>query len=189
MLQWLWSPVESFWHGVRDLFRQSKWVVGLQLLGAVHVLMSALMLYKTMILVSGSPSPVVVVLSGSMEPAFFRGDILFLWKDNSPFEAGEVIVFSQPGKAIPVVHRVIQSFGNSTHTSRLLTKGDNNSVDDRFGQIYVDGTVWLAPEDVLGRMKASLPLLGYFTVKINEYPAFKYAIIAGTALLVLFARE
>jgi signal peptidase len=26
-----------------------------------------------------SESPVVVVLSGSMEPAFQRGDILFLW--------------------------------------------------------------------------------------------------------------
>jgi signal peptidase len=28
--------------------------------------------------VTGSESPIVVVLSGSMEPAFYRGDLLFL---------------------------------------------------------------------------------------------------------------
>jgi signal peptidase I len=27
----------------------------------------------------GSESPIVVVLTGSMEPAIFRGDLVFLW--------------------------------------------------------------------------------------------------------------
>ena len=43
---------------------------------------------------TGSESPIVVVLSGSMEPAFFRGDLLFLTNDlNDPVRVGEVLVF------------------------------------------------------------------------------------------------
>jgi signal peptidase I len=40
-----------------------------------------------------SESPVVVVLSGSMEPAFQRGDILFLNNQDDPIRVGEVVVF------------------------------------------------------------------------------------------------
>lgn len=35
--------------------------------------------------VTDSPSPIVVVLSGSMEPAFQRGDLLFLCTTNPEF--------------------------------------------------------------------------------------------------------
>lgn len=39
-------------------------------------------MWKGLSVVSDSPSPIVVVLSGSMEPAFQRGDLLFLWNRN-----------------------------------------------------------------------------------------------------------
>ena len=39
---------------------------------------SALMLWKSLMGIFMTESPVVVVLSASMEPAFYRGDILFL---------------------------------------------------------------------------------------------------------------
>jgi len=51
---------------------------------------------------------VVVVLSGSMEPAFYRGDILFLNMGQKPFRAGEVVVFNINGRDIPIVHRIIK---------------------------------------------------------------------------------
>jgi len=35
----------------------------------------------------------VVVLSGSMEPAFQRGDILFLNNQDDPIRVGEIVVF------------------------------------------------------------------------------------------------
>ena len=31
-------------------------------------------------MLTGTESPIVVVLSGSMEPAFYRGDVLFLYE-------------------------------------------------------------------------------------------------------------
>jgi signal peptidase len=75
----------------------------------------------------------VVVLSGSMEPAFQRGDLLFLWNrgglgdsisggagagDGSTGEiwgdrrtrVGEIVVYNVRGKDIPIVHRVVRTF-------------------------------------------------------------------------------
>lgn len=49
-----------------------------QLFSLVLVVFSALMIWQSLIAYTKSESPVVVVLSGSMEPAFQRGDILFL---------------------------------------------------------------------------------------------------------------
>jgi signal peptidase len=54
---------------------------------------SALSIWKTLMIVTLSESPVVVVLSGSMEPAYFRGDILFLSFFNTPIEVGDVVVY------------------------------------------------------------------------------------------------
>ena len=51
---------------------------------------------------------IVVVLSGSMEPGFYRGDILFLYMGREPFKAGEVVVFNINGRDIPIVHRIIK---------------------------------------------------------------------------------
>ena len=53
-----------------------------QLLNFALVLSTAFMLWKTLSVLSDSHSPIVVVLSGSMEPAFQRGDLLFLWNRN-----------------------------------------------------------------------------------------------------------
>ena len=46
--------------------------------------------------------------SGSMEPAFYRGDLLFLTNFHDvPIETGEIVVFKVKDKEIPIVHRVI----------------------------------------------------------------------------------
>ena len=49
------------------------------------VVSSALMLWKFLMLVTNSESPIVVVLTGSMEPSFYRGDLLFInWDYTNP---------------------------------------------------------------------------------------------------------
>ena len=44
-----------------------------------------------------------------MEPAFYRGDLLFLtnYKDD-PLKAGDIVVFKIEGRDIPIVHRIIK---------------------------------------------------------------------------------
>lgn len=39
----------------------------------------------------------MVVLSGSMEPAFQRGDLLFLWNRGERTEVGEIVVYNVRG--------------------------------------------------------------------------------------------
>lgn len=77
------------------------------------VLSTAFMMWKGLSVVSDSPSPIVVVLSGSMEPAFQRGDLLFLWNRNliQDTDVGEIVVYNVRGKDIPIVHRVVRKFG------------------------------------------------------------------------------
>ncbi len=50
-----------------------------------------------------------VPCSGSMEPAFFRGDLLFLTHDRAdPIKAGDIVVFRIEGRDIPIVHRALK---------------------------------------------------------------------------------
>ena len=81
-----------------------------QVLNFALVLSTAFMLWKTLSVITDSPSPIVVVLSGSMEPAFQRGDLLFLWNRDPRAQVGEIVVYNVKGKDIPIVHRVVRSF-------------------------------------------------------------------------------
>ena len=47
-----------------------------------------------------------------MEPAFQRGDLLFLWNRDRQAEVGEIVVYNVKGKDIPIVHRVVRKFPN-----------------------------------------------------------------------------
>jgi hypothetical protein len=82
-----------------------------QILNFALVLSTAFMLWKGLSVATDSSSPIVVVLSGSMEPAFQRGDLLFLWNRGVETQVGEVVVYNVRGKDIPIVHRVIRKFG------------------------------------------------------------------------------
>jgi len=80
-----------------------------QVLSFAMIVSSALMIWKGLMVVTGSESPIVVVLSGSMEPAFHRGDLLFLTNyKEEPVRVGEIVVFKVEGRDIPIVHRVIK---------------------------------------------------------------------------------
>lgn len=71
---------------------------------------SGLMIWKGLGLVTNTESPIVVVLSGSMEPAFYRGDLLFL--TNPPgagYKTGDITVYKVPGSPIPIVHRILET--------------------------------------------------------------------------------
>uniref|UniRef100_A0A915KCM0 Signal peptidase complex catalytic subunit SEC11 n=1 Tax=Romanomermis culicivorax TaxID=13658 RepID=A0A915KCM0_ROMCU len=133
-------------------------------------------------------SPIVVVLSGSMEPAFFRGDLLFLTNhQEEPIRAGDIVVFKIEGREIPIVHRVIKIHEKENGTIKFLTKGDNNNVDDR--GLYAPGQFWLESKDVVGRARGYLPFVGMVTILMNDYPKFKYAVLAVLGCVVLLHRE
>eukprot|EP00271_Cylindrocystis_brebissonii_P010758 TRINITY_DN27117_c0_g1_i1.p2 TRINITY_DN27117_c0_g1~~TRINITY_DN27117_c0_g1_i1.p2 ORF type:complete len:181 (-),score=20.50 TRINITY_DN27117_c0_g1_i1:768-1310(-) len=152
------------------------------------IVTSALIIWKTLMCVTGSESPVVVVLSGSMEPGFRRGDILFLHMSNSPIVAGEIVVFHIDGREIPIVHRAIKVHTNAeTKEVEILTKGDHNTGDDL--PLYADGQAWLNRRHIMGRAGGYLPYVGWVTIIMTEKPVIKYLLIGVLAFLVITSKE
>ncbi|KAL0680143.1 hypothetical protein Bca4012_008124 [Brassica carinata] len=136
------------------------------------IVTSALIIWKALICVTGSDSPVVVVLSESMEPGFQRGDILFLHMSKDPIRAGEIVVFNIDGRDIPIVHRVIMVHEReNTGEVDVLTKGDNNPEDDRL--LYAKGQLWLNRHHIMGRAVGFLPYVGWVTIIMTEKPIIK----------------
>jgi len=171
-----------------DVRRMNKRQLYYQVLNFAMIVSSALMIWKGLMVVTGSESPIVVVLSGSMEPAFYRGDLLFLTNyREEPIRAGDIVVFKVEGRDIPIVHRVLKVHEKKNGNVKFLTKGDNNSVDDR--GLYAPGQLWLQKKDVVGRARGFVPYVGIVTILMNDYPKLKYAILVCLGLFVLIHRE
>ncbi|KRY47636.1 Signal peptidase complex catalytic subunit SEC11C [Trichinella britovi] len=170
-----------------EVKRMNKRQLFYQVLNCMMIVCSALMTWKSLIVLTGSESPVVVVLSGSMEPAFYRGDLLFLTNTDDPIHAGDVTVFKIEGREIPIVHRVLKVHQDANGEVLFLTKGDNNAVDDR--GLYAPGQFWLKRKDVIGRAKGCVPYVGIVTILMNDYPKLKYVLLSVLAAVVLLHRE
>ncbi|KAG6728028.1 hypothetical protein I3842_02G153200 [Carya illinoinensis] len=152
------------------------------------IVTSALIIWKALMCITGSESPVVVVLSESMEPGFKRGDILFLHMSKDPVRAGEIVVFNVDGRDIPIVHRVIKVHERQdTGKVDVLTKGDNNNKDDRV--LYAHRQLWLQQHHIMGRAAGFLPYVGWVTIIMTEKPIIKYILIGALGLLVITSKD
>ncbi|EPS45919.1 hypothetical protein H072_69 [Dactylellina haptotyla CBS 200.50] len=169
-----------------------------QVLNFGLILSTAFMMWKSLSLITNSPSPIVVVLSGSMEPAFQRGDLLFLWNRGEDTQIGEIVVFNIQGKDIPIVHRTHRKHHSRSSAKqlktraypplKLLTKGDANPLDDVIlyapGQHYID-----REKEVIGSVKAYVPFVGYVTILLSEHPMVKTVVLGIMGLFVILQRE
>ncbi|XP_035547501.1 signal peptidase complex catalytic subunit SEC11C-like isoform X2 [Juglans regia] len=152
------------------------------------IVTSALIIWKALMCITGSESPVVVVLSESMEPGFKRGDILFLHMSKDPIRAGEIVVFNVDGRDIPIVHRVIKVHERQdTGEVDVLTKGDSNKDDDRV--LYAHRQLWLQQHHIVGRAVGFLPYVGWVTIIMTEKPIIKYILIGALGLLVITSKD
>lgn len=143
-----------------------------------------------------------------MEPAFARGDILFLYHPpvQQPIDIGEITVYKLPNTDIPIVHRVIDHHLDvGLETEKILTKGDNNPGDDI---VLYRGPKWLRRDQIVGKVIGYIPYAGYITILMvcalfevmavtltlthtsqNDHPNIKYAGIALMAAFVMLKRE
>ncbi|PWN18941.1 hypothetical protein BCV69DRAFT_284554 [Microstroma glucosiphilum] len=166
-------------HSLRSLLNQA--------LNVLTVLSTSLALWKGLSLLVDSESPVVVVLSGSMEPAFYRGDLLFLSMPKGPLNVGDIVVYNPIYGGTPIVHRILETHdGFAGPDQQILTKGDNNDQDD-IG-LY-GGPRWLTRKQIVGKVTAYVPHVGYATIVLNDYPKLKYLMLAGLGASVIFTNE
>ncbi|CAO3639898.1 unnamed protein product [Cunninghamella blakesleeana] len=170
-----------------ELKRMNARQVALQVLNILTVLASALMIWKSLALALNNESPIVVVLSGSMEPAFHRGDLLIL-QQNKPVQINDICVFKLPGREVPIVHRVIKLHDDAkTGKQYLLTKGDNNTGDDRL--LYDRRQMWIHEDHIVGKVRGFVPYVGMVTIIMNDYPSVKYVVLGILGLFALIQRE
>ena len=116
-----------------------------------------------------------VVLSGSMEPVYHTGSVIYVQSkvDASALEEGQIITFRLTGDTI-ATHRIIEVV-EENGAVRYRTKGDANEV--------ADGSL-VDPAQVIGTPKFSIPYLGFALTYIQSAQG-RYAAIAVGALLLL----
>ncbi|XP_067652970.1 signal peptidase complex catalytic subunit SEC11C-like [Haliotis asinina] len=149
-----------------------------QVLKLLLFLLTPVMLWMGQMLLTDCNMPVLVVASSDLYPSFLnRGDLLFLTNyKEEPIRVGEIVVFKVDGREIPIVHRVLKVHEKENGTVKMLTKGDNNLVDDR--GLYPPGKFWLERADVIGVVKGYVPYVGIAAIILQEHPKVKYVLLA-----------
>ncbi|MEG0578085.1 MAG: signal peptidase I [Bacilli bacterium] len=111
------------------------------------------------------------VLSGSMEPIYPVGSLIFVQDiDPATIVKDDIITFSMGNGNTAVTHRVI----NVNDDQTFQTKGDANNVEDGTAVSY---------QRVIGKASNfAIPILGYIAVYMNTPIGY---IIIGVAILTL----
>ena len=121
---------------------------------------------------------VYTVLSGSMEPAYHVGALLYDKKvDPAQLRPGDVITFMLDEETI-VTHRIVEVVPDEEDPSviRFRTKGDANAAEDGSLVHY---------KNVLGTPVFAIPKLGYFASFVQQPPGLYVAIAFGAVLVLL----
>ena len=112
------------------------------------------------------------VLSGSMEPNYHVGSLIYVKKvDPKDLRVDDPITYVIGTRTV-VTHRIIEVIDDDPEELKFRTKGDNN--DDP------DGTP-VSERNILGKPVFTIPVLGYFVYFIQHPPGNAIAI----GLLVL----
>ncbi|MFX1425037.1 MAG: signal peptidase I [Promethearchaeota archaeon] len=162
-----------------------KIIVGIILLSLAFS--GAFLIYYIMQISLNTDSPMVVVVSGSMEPNLHKGDLLFLkGKDaedikNGTIEGkeGDIIVFDARGLWIhapsdPIVHRVVDKMYDNGWF--FLTKGDANPNPDE---------AWVPETRILGVVVGRIPYIGWVKIILTDSGLLIPLLVIVSALLVI----
>ncbi|WP_407454251.1 signal peptidase I [Methanobrevibacter sp.] len=110
-----------------------------------------------------------VVVSGSMEPAFYRGDIVMVQKadflgihefDPNDVQVGDVVVYDAKWFDQPVIHRIID-IDDINGTTMYKIKGDNNNAPDPY---YVTSSQIKEKVVTWGDNLVVIPKIGYLSL-------------------------
>jgi len=116
-----------------------------------------------------------IVQSGSMEPELHVGALVYVSKaDTDDLAVGDVITFKISEETL-ATHRIIEVVQESGSVA-YRTKGDANEMED---------SNLVAPQNVVGKVRFSVPELGYLVTYIQEPPGTYIAFCVVAGLLVL----
>ena len=119
-----------------------------------------------------------VVLSGSMEPEYHVGSLIYVKEvDYHELKSGDVITFML-SEDLVATHRIVDVYPDQDDPTvlRYQTKGDANEAPD--------GTL-VHYRNVIGKPVFTVPYLGYVADFIQKPPGTYAAIAIGAVLLAL----
>jgi signal peptidase I len=114
-----------------------------------------------------------VVVSGSMEPVFYRGDVVVIEKTSlfgiqevnpTDLKVGDIVIYNATWFPEPVIHRIISIQKGSDGQTYYVTKGDNNPKPDP--SLVSTGQVQ-AKVVSIGNQPLVIPKIGYITLWIR----------------------
>lgn len=121
---------------------------------------------------------VFTVLSGSMEPTYHVGSLIYVKKvDPMELKSDDVITFMLDEETV-ATHRIVEVVPDDTDSTvvRFRTKGDANDAEDGSLVHY---------KNVIGTPVFTIPKLGYLANYIQNPPGTYIAISTGAILLLL----
>lgn len=115
------------------------------------------------------------VLSGSMEPHYHVGSVVFVDKSAKPeeIEVGTPITF-QKTDSLVATHRVVEI---NAENREFVTKGDANDVIDAAPVSF---------DQMVGRAGISVPLIGYISIYIKTKKGMMAAAGVFIILIILY---
>jgi len=117
---------------------------------------------------------VFTVISGSMEPEYSVGDLIYVKKvDVSTIEVGDPITFILNEDLVVATHRVVRV---DVENQRLYTKGDSNGIEDSEPVHF---------NNVIGVPQFAIPKLGYVSHFMQNPPGMYITIGVGLVLILL----
>lgn len=113
------------------------------------------------------------VLTGSMEPTYHVGSLVYVQKtDSSKIEVGDAITFHLTSDTL-VTHRVVEK-DDSAQT--FTTKGDANETVDGSSVSY---------SNLVGKVVFNIPYLGYIAAFVSTKSGLIVMVAAILAVLIL----
>ena len=113
------------------------------------------------------------VISGSMEPTYSVGDLLYVKEvDPDSVKVGDPITFVLNEDLVVATHRVVAI---DSENRLFTTKGDANETEDASPVHF---------NNLIGVPVFAIPLLGYVSAYIQSPPGMYIAIAFGVLLLV-----
>ncbi|MGL5641475.1 MAG: signal peptidase I, partial [Paraclostridium sp.] len=115
------------------------------------------------------------VLSGSMEPEFYPGDIVITQhKDKSDIKVNDIVTYKD-NEGVIITHRIIEETDEG-----YITKGDDNNVKDA-------GV--LKEENIIGEVKFSIPKIGYVMNLLSDPKAIAIEMVLLAVFIFFYYKD
>lgn len=115
------------------------------------------------------------VLSGSMEPEFYPGDMVITQhKGKADIKVNDIVTY-RDNEGVIITHRIVEETDEG-----YITKGDNNNVND---------AEVLKEENIIGEVKFSIPKIGYVMNLLSDPKAIAIEMILLAVFIFFYYKD